>query len=543
MAENLQDLAHRVQNRLDFIRSLASGSKTLQRKKLEGLINDQEKLIHTILESSGESPAIKMGKIDLLIQAVRSIAEGRNLKEILQGALSGAALLVGAHSGAVVFTEEFENASYPSIKFPWETTEKYLYSRTVVQKVIETGEGVYEKDISQREGYIRAGSIIHGGIISVLAAPIKSFGEIIGVVYLDSRESDRDLDKDDLPFLCDFASIASLAYETTSLAERRIQFLEKDNHSAYTVMIGSSHGLKHIDELITRYAPHNQPVLITGETGSGKKIVAQELHNRSHVPGPFVVVNCAGIPESLFEAEFFGHVKGAFTDAIKDRKGLIEQAQDGTLFLDEIGELSMGTQAKLLQFLDDGTYRMIGDSEEKKSEVRIIAATNRNLPEFIDEKQFREDLYYRLNVLTIEIPPLRARVEDIPELCEFFVKRECQNLNKPVMKIESDVINSLRTMPWKGNVRELKNIVQRLVIHTDGPSINIDSMHKIVLPGRSEVDPFNPLMGFTEEEVTSNLRKRALELEGGNVAAAARRLGITPPTLHKWLKKSGNMDK
>ncbi|MBU1023686.1 sigma-54-dependent Fis family transcriptional regulator, partial [bacterium] len=490
MAENLLELIMQVKKRMEFICTLRNNLSKLEVKQLESFINEQNKLIDSILNSGKVSTGSTEDKTSLLIQSVRSVAKGKNIKEILQGTLSGAALLVGAHSGAIVFKEEFESSSLPSIKYPSDSKPDFLYSRTVVEKVMESGKGVYEKDISRNEDFLHSGSIISGRITSVIAAPLKSFGETLGVVYLDSRDSGMEFKEDDLSFLCDFAILASMTYESMSLSTRRIQYLEKDARATYSRMVGSSRALKHVEDLIIRYAPLKQSVLITGETGTGKKLVADELHHRSNAPGPFIVVNCAGIPENLFESEFFGHVKGAYTDAVKDRQGLIEIAQGGTLFLDEIGELSMGTQAKLLLFLDDGVYRRLGCNDNRKSNARMVAATNRILPELIRDGQFREDLYYRLNVLSIELPPLRMRSEDIPELCKYFIDRESHNFNKPFMSIHQDVVNKLKSLPWKGNIRELRNLIQRLVIHTDGMVIGLESLDNILEPSETNDDPF-----------------------------------------------------
>ena len=539
MAQELQELAKRVHDRLDCIRDIASHSNKLKKRELEGLLNDQESLISSILISGLASSESPDNKTQLLIRALSAIAEGHSINEILQGALTGATILTGASAGAILFKEELESHDQPSIKYYPECPDSFIYSKTVVKKVMDTGKGIYEKDITKSDSLSLVDSIVKGGILSVMAVPIKSFGETIGVIYLDNRVPGTSLNEDDLPFLCDFASLASLMYENMSLATRRIQYLEKDTRYTYKVIVGKSKALQHVDDLINRYAPIKQPVLITGETGTGKRLVADELHHRSNVPGPFIIVNCAGIPESLFESEFFGHVKGAFTDAVRDKKGLIDLAQNGTLFLDEIGELTLGTQAKLLQFLDDNTYRMVGDSQTRHSNARVITATNRDLPDLLKNKSFREDLYYRLNVLTINLPPLSSRLDDIPELCEHFIELECRNnLNKPVMKIHRDVVNRLMMMPWKGNVRELRNIIQRLIIHTDNMTITSDTLDKILQPCIEESDPFVALLRYTEDEITSELRKRALELEGGNVAAASRRLGIAPQTLHKWIKKT-----
>lgn len=538
MTEDLSALIERIGGRINVVKEIAGDVSILQGKQLKSLINDLDRLVFDANQGDTVS-SIPERKIKILMDAVRLMISGKNADEILPAALSGAACITGAYSGAIVLRDEFHNSAFPAIKYPKDSSEEFPYSKTVVEKVLMTGEGVYEKNITNTSDFYGAGSIMRGGIVSVIAAPIQSSKEVIGVVYIDSRELGKDLDETDLPFLCDFATLASLLYENILLSERKLESLQKDRKNAYRVMVGKSTGMKHIDELIDRYAPLPRQVLITGETGTGKRVVAEEIHRRSKVPGPFIVMNCGGIPETLFEAEFFGYVKGAFTDAVKDHQGYIAQAQNGTLFLDEIGELTPGTQVKLLQFLDDKNFRRLGDEIEKKSNARIVLATHRNLQDLVSKNQFREDLYYRLNVLTIEIPPLRMRLGDIPDLASFFIRRECNNINKPVIQINDDVLKRLQMMPWSGNVREFKNLIERLVIHSDGNLIDIKALDNMIQPVELKKDFSAVMEDVTEDSVIITMRNRALELENGNCAAAARRLGISAPTLHKWMKKHG----
>ncbi len=536
MTDDLRDLIERIGGRINVVREIVADVSILKGKQLESLINDLDKLVSGANQEDSVS-SIPEKKIKILMDAVRLMVSGKRADEILPAALSGAAFITGAHSGAIVLRDEFNKSTFPAIRYPKDSSEEFPYSKTVVEKVLMAGEGVYEKNITNTSDFYGSGSIMRGGIVSVIAAPIQSSKEIIGVVYIDSRELGKDLDERDLPFLCDFATLASLLYENVLLSERKLESLQKDRKNVYRVMIGKSAGMKHIDELIDRYAPFPRQVLITGETGTGKRVVAEEIHRRSKVPGPFIVMNCGGIPETLFEAEFFGYVKGAFTDAVKDHQGYIAQAQNGTLFLDEIGELTPGTQVKLLQFLDDKNFRRLGDEVVKESNARVVLATHRNLQERVSKNQFREDLYYRLNVLTIEIPPLRMRLEDIPELANFFIRRECNNINKTVIEIDDDVLKKLQMMPWSGNVREFKNLIERLVIHSDGNRIDMEALDNMIQPVELKKDFYAVMEDVTEENVITTMRKRALELENGNCAAAARRLGISAPTLHKWMKK------
>jgi DNA-binding NtrC family response regulator len=233
-------------------------------------------------------------------------------------------------------------------------------------------------------------------------------------------------------------------------------------------MIGESDALENIKDLIERVAPTNARVLITGENGTGKELVARWLHeksNRAHAP--FIEVNCAAIPSELIESQLFGHEKGSFTSAIKQRKGDFEQANGGTLFLDEIGDMSLSAQAKVLRALQENKITRVGREKEISVDVRIIAATNKNLKEEIEKERFREDLYHRLSVILIQVPPLRERKEDIPLLVNHFMNQFCEKNGKPQMEIEEDAILALQEMPWTGNIRELHNVTERLAILCD----------------------------------------------------------------------------
>lgn len=233
-------------------------------------------------------------------------------------------------------------------------------------------------------------------------------------------------------------------------------------------MIGQSEGIKKIKDLIEKVAPTDARVLITGENGTGKELVAHWLHEKSNrADKPFVEVNCAAIPSELIESELFGHVKGAFTSAVKDRAGKFEAAHGGTLFLDEIGDMSLSAQAKVLRALQENKISRVGSDKDIKVDVRILAATNKDLKKEIEEKKFREDLYHRLAVILIEVPPLNQRRDDIPELIDFFAKKIAEEQGSGEKKFKPKAIEMLQNFDWTGNIRELRNVVERLIILSD----------------------------------------------------------------------------
>jgi PAS domain S-box-containing protein len=320
---------------------------------------------------------------------------------------------------------------------------------------------------------------------------------------------------------------------------------------AYGEIVGSSPALEGILRQIEMVSPTDASVLITGESGTGKELVAREIHNRSaRSRRTMIKVNCASIPKELYESEFFGHVKGAFTGAIKDRAGRFQLADGGTLFLDEIGEVPLDLQSKLLRVLQEGTYERIGDEKTLKTDVRIIAATNRNLKDEVLAKRFREDLFYRLNVFPIEVPPLRERTEDIPSLANRFLSQAASKLNLPLPQFTKANMLELKGYDWPGNVRELQNVIERAVITSRSGKLVFNLTQESKGNGRQGKaerrrvsDAETPVL--TEEEMKQRDQENilnALNQSGWKITGdggAAEILGMKPTTLHSKIKKLG----
>ncbi|ROQ91095.1 sigma-54-dependent transcriptional regulator [Desulfosoma caldarium] len=314
-------------------------------------------------------------------------------------------------------------------------------------------------------------------------------------------------------------------------------------------MIGESPAMKKIYELIERVSATPSNVLITGESGTGKELVAKAIHRRSpRAEKPFVAVNCAGVPEPLIESELFGYRKGAFTGAAVDRKGLVEAAQGGTLFLDEIGELSPSLQVKLLRVVQEKTIRMLGDTADIPVDVRIISATNRDLERMVIDHEFREDLYYRLNVIQLRIPPLRERREDIPLLADYFLAKFSKAFGKDIQKISSYAMDILKQYDFPGNVRELENIIERGVA-LESSSIILPESLTIATSRRKRHDDQEPLWPILPAQgmnlpsylagLEKNLLMQALERSGGSKSKAAQLLGLTLRSFRYRLFKHG----
>ncbi len=306
-------------------------------------------------------------------------------------------------------------------------------------------------------------------------------------------------------------------------------------------MVGTSDTMKELYELMSQVAPSAASVFIVGESGTGKEIVARTLHELSaRKENPFVAVNCAAIPETLLESEIFGHEKGAFTGAEGRRRGLFEQAHGGTLFLDEVVEMAPATQAKLLRVLEERSFRRLGGEKEIRVDVRILAATNRDPQEALDAGDLREDLYYRVNVFTLELPALRNRITDVPRLVEAFVHDFNARSGKALKGMDDDAALALKAYPWPGNVRELKNVVERAVIVAKGDVLRREDLPPSVLEPRKELasksgEEFP--VGTTVEQAEKNLILKTLESTGQNKTRAAEILGISLKTLHNKLKK------
>src|SRR5215831_10669386 len=329
--------------------------------------------------------------------------------------------------------------------------------------------------------------------------------------------------------------------------ERENAYRREEETRAIGDLIGRSFPMRHLSEQIALVAPTNATVLILGESGTGKELVSREIHRASsRCNGPMVRVNCAAVPRDLFESEFFGHVKGAFTGALHDRVGRFELANGGTLFLDEVGEIPIELQGKLLRAIQEGEYERVGGNKTLKTDVRLVAATNRSLAEEVRMGKFREDLYYRLNVFPITLSPLRERKSDIPLLAAHFLERACKEFNKPLGLMSSEALAVLKAYDWFGNVRELQNVVERAVITARGGPISFELPSASIGAQASErLDDSDVVRVRTEEELREAERSNVLAVlnktrwkvygRGG----AAELLGIKPGTLAARMKKLG----
>lgn len=378
---------------------------------------------------------------------------------------------------------------------------------------------------------------------------IKSFDEGMSVIIITAHGSMESaveamkigaLDYISKPFDIEKIKIKiEKALDVVNMKEEISYLKETLKNQTGKSIIGKSDSMKKILKLVERVSKNKATVLITGESGTGKELIANAIHyNSDRENKPYIKVNCGAIPENLIESELFGHEKGSFTGAIAKKLGRFERADGGTLFLDEVGELKMSTQVKLLRALQEQEIERVGGTSVIKIDVRIVAATNRNLSKMVDEGHFRADLYYRLNVIPIELPALRMRKEDIPILIDYFLEKYCKELGKEKILMSSDSLEKLIEYEWKGNIRELENVIERLVILCDGIKISkVDLPVEIVKKNELKTEFVLPENGIKLEELEKNIIGQALEKTDYNQTRAAILLGISRHTLIYRMEK------
>lgn len=313
---------------------------------------------------------------------------------------------------------------------------------------------------------------------------------------------------------------------------------EADDGFDRSAIIGKSRALTEVLATIKRIARTNASVLITGESGTGKELIAEAVHRNSpRRQGPFVKVNLGGISHTLFESEMFGHKKGAFTDAVADRTGRFELADKGTIFLDEIGELDPACQVKLLRVLQEQTFEVLGDSRPRKVDIRVVSATNADLPRMVQEHTFREDLFYRINLITVHLPALRERREDIPLLARHFADRQCRADGLPPVEFTPEALDYLSRLPYPGNIRELKNLVERTLLVSGKETLTADDFKAQYREPAEQPPQAASLQGMTLEEIERQTILQALEKHGNNLTQVAASLGISRAALYRRLEK------
>jgi transcriptional regulator with GAF, ATPase, and Fis domain len=415
-------------------------------------------------------------------------------------------------------------------------------SRTITCQVLEQGLAVLGSDVARGSDLSGVESVVSSNVRSLLCVPLTVFQKVIGCIYLDTTDPASRFDEEHLQLVAAIAGISAVALENA----RRLQWLQQENLRLNTEinlehnMVGESARMKDVYQFLSRVAPKESTVLIEGESGTGKELVARAIHRNSPRAGkPFVTINCAAIPEGLMESELFGHERGAFTDAVVQKKGKLELADGGVVFLDEIGELALALQVKLLRALQEREFDRVGGTRPISVDIRLIAATNKNLEAAVTAGLFRLDLYYRLNVVTLVVPPLRDRLEDIPALAAYFVLKYCKKCKVKAKTISPEAMAFMVNYDWPGNVRELENAIERAIVLSDSDSVQADDLPDPIL----EKDP---PAGVTAVKFHANLKEfkkqlilNAMGAAKGNYTEAARFLGVHPNYLHRLIRNLG----
>ncbi|WP_417851134.1 sigma 54-interacting transcriptional regulator [Thalassoglobus sp.] len=393
----------------------------------------------------------------------------------------------------------------------------------------------FDQTVDKKSGYTTR---------NLLCVPLfDADGECIGAFELINK-LDGDFNDDDLNSLQDFGVQTSIAIKNTLELENLVRSNQNlsERVSTGVAIIGESESINALRGTIERLAATDLPVLVLGESGTGKEVAAQALHHQGpRASRPFVAVNCAALTETLLESELFGHEKGAFTDAQATHIGKFELAEGGTLFLDEIGDMSVGGQAKLLRVLEQKVITRVGGTQSIPVNVRVLAATNANLVESVREKRFRQDLYYRLSVVTIELPALRDRPEDIVPLASFFLKRFCADANRKPLPISSDAEKRLQMHGWPGNVRELRNLMERVAFLSNGDRVEVEDLAFILSPQRDAFDDLSDGIGLAEatNKFQREYIKRAVKRMQGNMSDAAEFLDLHRSNLYRKMRQLG----
>jgi len=412
-------------------------------------------------------------------------------------------------------------------------------SRTIAHRVLEQGIAILGSNVPGSTHLGAVESLIALQVRSLLCVPLAVFQRTIGCIYLDTISVADRFNDDHLQLVTAIAGICAVALENA----RRLQWLENENQRLLTeitldrTLIGESQRMKDVFQFLARVAPSDVTVLIGGESGTGKELAARAIHRKSpRASKPFVAINCAAIPENLLESELFGYEKGAFTGAVAQKKGRLEIADGGVLFLDEVGELAPSLQVKLLRVLQEREFERVGGHRPIHVNIRLIAATNRNLEEASRKGEFRQDLYFRLNVVSLTMPPLREHKEDIPLLVSFLVEKHCMKCGAKPKPLSRAALACLQNYDWPGNVRELENVIERALVLGSSDDILPEDLPENLL----ERDPAPGVAEAKYHAAVKDLKKRlilsALEEAKGSPTEAAKSLGVHPNYLHRLIR-------
>jgi len=492
-----------------------------------------------LANSTQNSPLESIRALSEIAQTINSIQE---IEPLLEKVLEIAMETLAADRGFIILksTETLQGFETRTSR---NFSDKQIsaitqFSTSVIQDVLKKGEPILLFEAQKDPLYKETESIVIQKIQSIACVPLSIKNRQIGTIYLDSLTQRSRFTNESLPFLTAFANQAAIAIENANLYqslrdENRQLREEMQRIHGFKEIIGQSPKMREVFDMISRVLDSDATVLIEGESGTGKELVARAIHYNGHRKDkPFMAIFCGSLPDTLLESELFGHKKGAFTGAVTDKRGLFETADGGTFFLDEIGDLSMQIQTKLLRVLQEGEIRRVGENEIRKVNVRVVSATNKVLKELVPQGLFREDLYYRLNTISIRMPLLRERKPDIPLLAHHFLDKFTETKKTKIKGFGEDALEVLLSYPWPGNVRELENTIERAVVMAKGEFISVDDLR---LP-LTEIEDFSE-EGLSLKDSQRRLVKKTLDEQNGNISEAAKILGVSRRWLHYKIKE------
>ena len=477
--------------------------------------------------------------LDTLVRFSERLLAATDFNRLLDELLDALVDLTQADKGFLILLEEGALTVRAARNVARETIDGAVnrVSDSIVRKVLETGKPLVVADALHDAEWSGSSSVVNLKLCSVMCAPLKEKGKVFGLIYLGNDSVVSLFDDRALEPLTVFAAQASLLVQNAllldSLRRENVALREAVTTKRYGDLVGSGASMREVFRRIEKVASTDISVLITGETGTGKEVVARELHRRStRASGPFVAINCGAIPEALLESELFGHAREAFTGAVAARIGSFQAAAGGTLFLDEIAEMSPALQVKLLRALQERVVLRVGESRPEPVDIRVVAATNKILEEEIKRGAFREDLYYRLNVVAIHLPPLRERGEDVVTLARYFLQQYAREFGARVRAFTPGALVAMRRHPWPGNVRELENRVKTAVVLTEKSLVSAEALGL----DAEALEPIAPLTHATREFQRRYVNE-VLERNQGNRTKTAKDLGVDPRTIFRHLER------